>query len=219
MPLARVVRVSRVYEAEGEPVTAVDDVSLDLDAGEFIALMGPSGCGKSSLLHILGAMDRPTSGEAWIGDAPIHLLDEDDLTNIRRSEVGFVFQFFHLLPTLTVAENVGLPLLLSRGSVDPERVAGILDRVGLTHRARAVPAKLSGGELQRAAIARAIVHDPRLVFADEPTGNLDSENGRRVLDLLAALVLGGTAVVMATHSEEAAASAQRTVRMKDGRLT
>jgi putative ABC transport system ATP-binding protein len=164
-------------------------------------------------------MDRPTSGEAWIGDAPIHLLDEDDLTNIRRSEVGFVFQFFHLLPTLTVAENVGLPLLLSRGSVDPERVARILDHVGLTHRARAVPAKLSGGELQRAAIARAIVHDPRLVFADEPTGNLDSENGRRVLDLLAALVLGGTAVVMATHSEEAAASAQRTVRMKDGRLT
>jgi putative ABC transport system ATP-binding protein len=218
MSLARAVHVSRTYEAEGEPVTAVHDVSLDLAPGEFVAIMGPSGCGKSSLLHIMGAMDRPTAGEAWIGDSPIHQLDEDQLTSIRRTDVGFVFQFFHLLPTLSVAENVGLPLLLANGSVDKERINELLGVVGLTDRARSLPAKLSGGELQRAALARAVVHNPKLVVADEPTGNLDSENGRRVLDLLARLALGGTAVLMATHSQEAAACAHRTLGMRDGRL-
>lgn len=218
MSLARAVHVSRTYEAEGESVTAVDDVSLDLAAGEFVAIMGPSGCGKSTLLHIMGAMDRPTAGEAWIGDSPIHQFDEDQLTAVRRTDVGFVFQFFHLLPTLSVAENVGLPLLLAHGSVDTRRVNELLEVVGLTDRARSLPGKLSGGELQRAAVARAIVHNPKLVVADEPTGNLDSENGRRVLELLSRLALGGTAIVMATHSQEAAAYAHRTLGMKDGRL-
>lgn len=219
MPLVRVSHVSKVYEAAGEAVVAVDDVSLEIEAGEFVALMGPSGCGKSSLLHILGAMDRPTRGEAWIGDTPIHRLGEEELTGVRRTRVGFVFQFFHLLPTLTLEENVALPLLLANGAaVDIARVRHLLETVGLAHRSRSTPNKLSGGELQRAALARAVVHKPPLVVADEPTGNLDSENGRIVLELLAKLAADGTTVVMATHSGEAAAHAVRTLRMKDGRL-
>ena len=220
MPLARVSNVTKIYEAEGEPVVAVDGVSLEIEPGEFVALMGPSGCGKSTLLHILGAMDRPSHGEAWIEDTAIHKLTEEELTGVRRTSVGFVFQFFHLLPTMTVEENVALPLLLANGSaVDSERVRSLLKTVNLEHRRTSTPNKLSGGELQRAALARAVVHNPPLVVADEPTGNLDSENGRVVLELLARLAVGGTSIVMATHSGEAAAFAGRTVRMKDGRLT
>jgi putative ABC transport system ATP-binding protein len=220
MPLARVSNVTKIYEAEGEPIVAVNGVSLAIEPGEFVALMGPSGCGKSTLLHILGAMDRPSQGEAWIEDTPIHKLTEEELTGIRRTRIGFVFQFFHLLPTMTVEENVALPLLLVNGSgVDSERVHSLLETVGLAHRRASTPNKLSGGELQRAALARAIVHNPPLVVADEPTGNLDSENGRVVLELLAGLALEGTSVVMATHSSEAASFAARTIRMIDGRLT
>ena len=139
MPVARLTNVTKVYDAEGEPVTAVDDVSLAIEPGAFVALMGPSGCGKSSLLHILGAMDRPTRGEAWIDDTPIHALTEEALTGVRRTRVGFVFQFFHLLPTLTVEENVALPLLLANGAgVDQERVRRILETVGLGDRRGAV---------------------------------------------------------------------------------
>ena len=218
-PLVRISSVRKVYDADGEPVVALKNVSLSVDAGEFLALMGPSGCGKSTLLHIMGAMDRPTEGEAWIEDTPIHRLPEEELTLIRRNRVGFVFQFFHLLPTMTVEENVALPLLLANGGgVDHARVATILQTVGLEHRRRARPNQLSGGELQRAALARAIVHEPPLVVADEPTGNLDSENGRIVLELLGKLAAGGTAIVMATHSDTAAEYATRTVGLKDGQL-
>ncbi len=219
MPLARVSHVTKIYEAESEPVTAVNDVSLQIEPGEFVALMGPSGCGKSSLLHILGAMDRPSRGEAWLEDFAIHDLTEEELTGIRRTRIGFVFQFFHLLPTLTVEENVSLPLLLANGAAtDNARVSQLLETVGLTHRRTATPNRLSGGELQRAAVARAVVNNPPLVVADEPTGNLDSENGRVVLELLSELTANGTAVVMATHSSEAARYAHRTLQMKDGRL-
>lgn len=219
MPLARVSNVTKIYEAESEPVIAVDDVSLEIEAGEFVALMGPSGCGKSSLLHILGAMDRPSSGEVWIEDTAIHQLTEEELTGIRRTRIGFVFQFFHLLPTLTVEENVSLPLLLANGTaIDRARVPRLLETVGLTGRRRATPNKLSGGELQRAAVARAVVNNPPLVVADEPTGNLDSENGRTVLELLSTLAANGTAVLMATHSSEAAGYSHRRLQMKDGRL-
>ena len=204
---------------KSEPVTAVNDVSLQIEPGEFVALMGPSGCGKSSLLHILGAMDRPSRGEAWLEDFAIHDLTEEELTGIRRTRIGFVFQFFHLLPTLTVEENVSLPLLLANGAAtDNARVSQLLETVGLTHRRTATPNRLSGGELQRAAVARAVVNNPPLVVADEPTGNLDSENGRVVLELLSELTANGTAVVMATHSSEAARYAHRTLQMKDGRL-
>jgi len=144
-PLVRISSVRKVYDADGEPVVALKNVSLSVDAGEFLALMGPSGCGKSTLLHIMGAMDRPTEGEAWIEDTPIHRLPEEELTLIRRNRVGFVFQFFHLLPTMTVEENVALPLLLANGGgVDHARVAAILQTVGLEHRRRARPNQLSG---------------------------------------------------------------------------
>ena len=218
-PLLRLSGVTKTYDSGGETVTAVRDVSLAIAAGEFVALMGPSGCGKSTLLHIMGAMDRPTRGEVWIEDAPVHELSEDALTAIRRTRVGFVFQFFHLLPTLTVEENVGLPLLLANGQHSGDaRVLELLERVGLEHRRRAKPSQLSGGEMQRAAVARAVVHHPPLVVADEPTGNLDSGNGQGVLELLRGLSEEGTTVVMATHSEAAAAHAGQRIRMTDGRL-
>jgi putative ABC transport system ATP-binding protein len=217
--LVRLSEVTKVYDTEGQHVTALSDISVEIRRGEFVALMGPSGCGKSTMLHIMGAMDRPTRGEAWIEDTPIHSLSEDDLTLIRRTEVGFVFQFFHLLPTLTVEENVALPLLLANGrAVDEGRVRELLETVGLTQRREAKPGQLSGGEMQRAALARAVVHAPSLLVADEPTGNLDSENGGIVLELLARLAEDGTAVVMATHSEAAAAYAGRRLYLRDGRL-
>ncbi|MBI2821712.1 MAG: ABC transporter ATP-binding protein [Acidobacteria bacterium] len=218
-PLLRVERVSRIYQEESQPVVAVRDVSLQLEAGAFVALMGPSGCGKSTLLHIMGAMDRPTRGEIWLEEEPLHLRGEEELTRIRRTRVGFVFQFFYLLPTLTVTENVALPLLLAQRNHAEEKAAALLDAVRLSHRRNALPGQLSGGEMQRAAIARALVHNPPLVIADEPTGNLDSDNGEQILRLLAGLCgERNTTVVMATHSGSAAGFAGRILRMKDGRL-
>ena len=219
-PLVRVRRVTKIYQGQGEGVVALRNVSLDVQPGEFLALQGPSGCGKSTLLHILGAMDRASNGEVWFLNRPLHALPEEELTLIRRSQVGFVFQFFYLLPTLTVEENVGLPLLLggSRG-IESDRVMPLLQSVGLWHRRGAMPYQLSGGELQRVALARAVIHRPPLVIADEPTGNLDSENGASVLELLKVLsVERGTAVVMATHSPAAASYATRVLALEDGRL-
>ena len=217
--LVRISHVRKVYESDSEPVVALRDVSLEVEQGRFVTLMGPSGCGKSTLLHIIGAMDRPTEGEAWLKDSPIHSLSEEELTRIRRTQVGFVFQFFYLLPTLSVEENVALPLLLANGrQVDHARVRSLIETVGLSHRRNAMPTQLSGGELQRAALARAVVHDPPLVVADEPTGNLDSDNGRVILELLQQLSGNGTTVVMATHSDAAAAYADQTLLLRDGGL-
>jgi putative ABC transport system ATP-binding protein len=217
--LVRLCNVSRVYDPGRAEVRAVGEVSLTVDRGEFVAVMGPSGCGKSTLLHIIGAMDRPTEGEVWLGDVSLHRASEDELTRIRLSAVGFVFQFFHLLPTLSAAENVALPLLLAGvgPGVSARRAGAILERVGLGGRGDRRPADLSGGERQRVAVARAIVHNPPLVVADEPTGNLDSENGESILDLLGGLE--GTAVVMATHSDAAARRADRILKMRDGCLS
>jgi putative ABC transport system ATP-binding protein len=211
--------VTKCYVGEGAPVEALHGASLTIAKGEFVAVMGQSGCGKSTLLHIIGAMDRPTQGEVWLQDQPLHTYSEEDLTHVRRTQVGFVFQFFYLLPTFTVEENVGLPLLLTGASETKDKIAGLLERVGLAHRRKALPRQLSGGEMQRVAIARAVIHEPALLVADEPTGNLDSTNGEQVLDILQNLSeTRNTTIVMATHSEAAASHARRTIHMKDGRI-
>ena len=186
----------------------------------MVALVGPSGCGKSTLLNLIGCIDVPTSGRIAVDGQETAALDDDGLTRLRRDRIGTVFQFFNLLPALTLEANVALPLVLQR--VAPaeiaRRSAAALDQVGIAAKARSFPAQCSGGQLQRAAIARAIVHRPAVVLADEPTGNLDSQNGTIVLDLLRALAAGGQTIVLATHSAEAAAICDRTIRMHDGRI-
>ncbi len=201
-------------------MVALDGVSLAVVRGEMVALVGPSGCGKSSLLNLIGAIDLPTSGRVVVDGALTSSLSDDALTVLRRDRVGTIFQFFNLLPALTLQANVGLPLVLQR--IAPAEIArrssAALAGVGLAHKARAYPAQVSGGELQRTAIARAVVHQPAIVLADEPTGNLDSRNGSAVLDILRALAAGGQSVLLATHSLEAAARCDRTIRMHDGRI-
>ncbi len=211
--------VSKTYGLNGQRVTAVADVTLSVAPGEFVALTGPSGCGKSTLLHLMGAMDRADSGEIWLADQPLHDLGEEELIQVRRRQIGFVFQFFYLLPTMTVEENVELPLLLAGVTCHLERVAALLEQVGLSHRARAYPATLSGGELQRAALARALVGRPRLIIADEPTGNLDPGTSGRVFEALTLLVRGtGLAALIATHNLDLAAQMDRTLRLDAGRV-
>lgn len=201
-------------------VTAVAGVSFSVRAGELVGLLGPSGCGKSTLLNLMGCIDLPTSGRVFIAGEETSQLADDDLTRLRRVRIGTIFQFFNLLPTLTVTENVALPLALQKTS-RPQiraRVESVLERVGLSDRARAFPAEVSGGQMQRAAIARAIVHDPAIVLADEPTGNLDSRNGEKVLQLLRGLADAGQTIVMATHSPQAASICDRRIQMLDGRI-
>jgi putative ABC transport system ATP-binding protein len=195
-------------------------VSLELRGGEFVALVGPSGCGKSTLLNILGLADRPTSGVMSLAGEQLRGAPEAKLRVLRRSKLGYVFQHFNILSTLSARENVMVPLLLNGVSAhDAEmRADAVLERVGLAHRRTAMPFSLSGGELQRVAIARAVAHRPAVVLADEPTGNLDSTAGEKVLELLEAMVHEGIAVLMATHSEAAMARCTRTVRMKDGAM-
>ena len=219
MPVLIVDGVEKVYQGGRGGVSALRGVSFQADAGDFIALMGPSGCGKSSLLHLIGGMDRPTHGRVLLDSIALDSLDEESLARLRRRKVGFVFQFFNLLPTLTVAENVALPLLLD-GASDrdaDERTRALIDRVGMASRASHYPAELSGGEMQRTAVARAIITRPELILADEPTGNLDTENGEAVMRLLAELNREtGVTIILATHSEESAAHTKRTIRMRDG---
>ena len=222
MTILEATDVSKSYQQGDRLVEAVRGVTLSLAAGEFVATVGPSGCGKSTLLHLCGAMDRPTRGEVRLQGRSLTSLDDDQLTRIRRDRVGFVFQFLNLLPTLTVAQNIGLPLLLA-GHPEAEvtrRATAIGERVGLSSRLEHFPQQLSGGEAQRAAIARAVVHEPALLIADEPTGNLDSDNGARVLALLLELnAKSSTAVLLATHDEQVAAAAHRIIYMRDGTIS
>lgn len=211
----------RRYRRGDTEVTALDGISLTLEAGTFVAVVGPSGCGKSTLLHLCGAMDRPSAGEVRLDGRSLAALDDDALTRMRRERIGFVFQFFNLLPTLTVAENIGLPLLLAgrEPSASMARAGEWAERVGISHRLDHAPSQLSGGEAQRAAIARAVVHEPALLLADEPTGNLDSENGLRILDLLEDVSRrSDAALLLATHDAAVAAAADRKVAMRDGRI-
>ncbi len=217
----RVVEASKIYAIEGaEPVRALERVSLHVRAGEMVALMGPSGCGKSTLLNLIGCVDLPSAGTIYIDGRATSALDDDALTALRRERVGTVFQFFNMLSAMTVAENVGLPLVLQRverGALDA-RVRAALAAVGIADKANAYPAQVSGGQLQRAALARATIHRPAIVLADEPTGNLDSHNGAAVLRLLREFASHGQAILVATHASEAAAVCDRTIRMQDGRI-
>ncbi|HEX9160811.1 MAG TPA: ABC transporter ATP-binding protein [Thermoanaerobaculia bacterium] len=210
--------------AGGETSAAVhvlDDVSLEIASGDFAVLMGASGSGKSTLLNLIGAVDRPTRGRVFLGDVETSALSEAQLTQLRRTSIGFVFQFFNLLPTLNVAENVGFPLSLAATPKKEleERTAAALEDVGLTARAKHYPNELSGGEMQRVAIARAIIHRPPLVLADEPTGNLDSKNGTHILDLIRAVhEKHRPTIVMATHSDRAASFGDYIVQIVDGQV-
>jgi ABC-type lipoprotein export system ATPase subunit len=212
--------VVKRYRRGDEDVLALAGVDLEVSAGELVALVGPSGSGKSTLLHLAGGLDLPDAGRVLVGGRDLAGLSVTERARARRRDIGFVFQFFHLLPTLTVAENVELPLLLDRQRGRRARVDELLARVGIDHRAGHLPAELSGGEMQRAAIARALVAKPELLLADEPTGNLDSATGAEVLKLLAEVVAEvSTALVMVTHDEAAAALADRVLHLRDGRLT
>lgn len=211
--------VSKDYVNDGESVRALADVSLEVARGEFVSLVGRSGCGKSTLLNLAGAMDFPTSGEVWIDNCLTSSLDDGGLTRLRRDHVGFVFQSFQLLPTLSVAENVELPLMLARKLRAREAALQALSEVEMETYASRMPYQLSGGQMQRVAIARALVHGPSLVLADEPTGNLDSATGDLIFALLQRIAASGrVAVLMATHSLEAANLTDRIVAMRDGRI-
>jgi putative ABC transport system ATP-binding protein len=213
--------VTKVYQQGRRAVQAVRGVSLRVEAGEFVSIMGPSGSGKSTLLHLMGGLDTPTTGKAVFQGQDLRALSDRDRSLMRRSRVGFVFQFFNLLPTLTAAENVALPLLLAglRRHKALGRAESALARVGLTDRAGHFPEAMSGGEMQRVAIARALVADPEAVLCDEPTGNLDSANSKEILALLRGLPEDGRrAVVMVTHDREAAAVGDRVVHIRDGRV-
>ena len=217
----RLKNVSRHYGPPESRVCALDDISLEIADKDFVAITGPSGCGKSTLMHLLGGLDTPDTGEIYVGDLALHSADERALTQYRRRDLGIVFQFFNLLPTMSVLENVCLPLLLageSPGRVEP-LARELLDLVGMVPRAGHFVHQLSGGELQRTAIARALIHRPRLLLADEPTGNLDSAGATRVLEVLQRVATQAlTTLVVVTHSEEVAGAASRRIRLRDGRL-
>ncbi len=209
----------KIYRLGETEITALRGVSLDIPRGAFIAIMGESGSGKSTLLHLIGGLDRPTDGELLVDGRLIAQMSDDQLTLFRRSTIGFVFQFFNLLPSLTAAENVALPLVLGgiAKAEAEERVAGIVARVGLDARRQHLPEQLSGGEIQRVAIARALAYRPPILLADEPTGNLDSKTGESILDLLGRINQDDDCTVaMVTHSREAAHYAERVITLRDG---
>ena len=221
-PIVQIRELSKIY-AQGEiQVIALDRISLDIAAGEFLALMGPSGSGKSTLLHIIAGVDRPTSGECRVQGLNVTRLNESALADWRNHNVGFIFQTFNLIPVLTAAENVELPLLLTRLSRAQRRrqVATALELVGLADRAKHLPRQLSGGQEQRVAIARALVTDPTLIVADEPTGNLDSHSAHEVLSVLQSLRQdAGKTIIMVTHDPKAAAFGTRQIHLEKGELS
>lgn len=219
--IVEVRSLRKVYPQGDETLVVLKSVSLDIKKGQFASIMGPSGSGKSTLLHLVGGLDRPTDGRVLIDGQAIEAMTDDELSAFRRRRLGFIFQFFNLLPTLTAIENVALPLLLDGQSMSRvhSKAAELLDFMGLSQRMHHRPDQLSGGQMQRVAIARALVTDPALILADEPTGNLDSETGSQVLTLLARLVRErGQSVVMVTHDLKAASYGNRLIRFRDGRI-
>jgi len=220
-PIIQFIDVHKSYQNGAQPVTALEAVSLSLHAGDFATIMGPSGGGKTTLLNLLAGLDLPDRGQIILNGRKVSDLSDHDLTLLRRKEIGIVFQFFNLMPTLTVMENVELPLLLAHSSrTDGQRIKTLLDYVGLWPRADSFPAELSGGEMQRVAIARALVHQPAILLADEPTGNLDSENGMKILNLMKQASTGfQTTVILVTHNPQVAKIGNRHFEIRDGKLT
>jgi putative ABC transport system ATP-binding protein len=218
----RLLNVSKIYDGAGTRVTALTDISLEITHGEFVALMGPSGCGKSTLLHLIAGVDGPTTGEVWVDGQSLTRMSDRALSHFRRDRVGLVYQFYNLLPTMTAWENVALPALLAGASAREarERAEERLRQVGLLQRKVHWPHELSGGEMQRVAIGRALVNGPGVLLADEPTGNLDSKTGREILELLENLnATQRVTILLATHSQEAAAFAQRVISLRDGTIS
>jgi putative ABC transport system ATP-binding protein len=220
-PVIDVSDLTKVYMTDEVETHALTGINLRVSEGEYVAIMGPSGCGKTTLMSILGLLDAPTSGTYDLAGSPVAKLDAAQRARFRNRNIGFVFQSFNLIGDLSVYENVELPLVYRGGVSRAERrrrVAAALESVGMSHRMRHYPAQLSGGQQQRVAIARALVGDPQILLADEPTGNLDSANGEKVMDLLAALNSGGATLVMVTHEPRYAARAKRIVRLFDGQI-
>ena len=219
-PMIRVEGLSRRYHMGDSEVAALDGVDLQIAAGEFVALMGPSGSGKSTFLNLLGCLDTPSSGHYWLGGEAVAGLDDERLAEVRNRAIGFIFQSFHLLPRLSALDNVLLPLRFARDddAAAPARAKALLERLGLGHRLTHNPLELSGGQRQRVAIARSLINRPKILLADEPTGNLDSRTTEEILALLGELHGEGQTIVLVTHEDEVARHAQRVVRMRDGRV-
>jgi putative ABC transport system ATP-binding protein len=220
MALIEVKDLRKVYSNEAVDTVAVDGVSLTIEAGEFVSIMGPSGSGKSTLMHMLGLLERPTSGSYWFYGKEVSGFSDDELALARNESIGFVFQAFNLLPKTSVYDNVELPLFYAQTKVrEPEeKVKNALASVNLSHRMLSLSNQLSGGEKQRVAIARALVNDPKIVFADEPTGNLDSQSGRQVMGILQTLNQKGVTIILVTHETQTAKHGTRMLQMKDGKI-
>lgn len=218
--MLKTVNLSKIFRTDEVETTALNQVSFDVAFGEFVAIMGPSGCGKSTLLNIVGLLDNPTSGEFYFNGIEVSKYKEKQRTNLRKSNIGFVFQSFNLIDELTVFENVELPLLYQNIPLGErkKRVEEALERMKITHRKKHFPQQLSGGQQQRVAIARAVVGNPKLILADEPTGNLDSTNGEEVMNLLTELNKEGTTIIMVTHSPSDAEKAHRIIQLFDGHI-
>ncbi len=221
MALIEVKNLSKIYKNNGTKTKALQGVSFNIDEGEFVSIVGPSGSGKSTLMHILGFLDRPTSGEYFFEGKNVKNFSDDELAYIRNRKVGFVFQFYNLLARTTVLENVLLPTTYTK-EYDPkkmrERALKILDRVGLSHRVDYLPNQLSGGEQQRVAIVRALMNNPKIIFADEPTGNLDSASGKEIMEILQSLNEEGNTIILVTHELYTSRHAKRIIKLKDGRV-
>lgn len=218
--MIKTVDLTKFYRTDEVETTALKNVNMDIASGEFVAVMGPSGCGKSTLLNLIGLLDNPNKGELHFNDTEVSKYTERMRTNLRKNNIGFIFQSFNLIDELTVYENVELPLLYIKmnSSERKKRVTEVLDRMKIAHRAKHFPQQLSGGQQQRVAVARAVVTKPKLILADEPTGNLDSVNGEEVMDLLTQLNEEGTTIVMVTHSPSHAGYAQRIIQLFDGHI-
>jgi len=219
MEVLKVEHLSKIYGQGATKVVALDDVSFTVNKGEFVAIIGPSGSGKSTLLHMLGGVDRPTSGKVFIEDTDIYDLNETNLAIFRRRQIGLIYQFYNLLPVLTVEENIALPLLLDDRKADPKRLKEILELLGLDKRTQHLPNQLSGGQQQRVSIGRAFINNPSIMLADEPTGNLDRKNSQEIMELLKlSNIKYNQTLIVITHDESIAMQADRIIAIEDGRI-